>query len=212
MTKGKIFEEKELRELGMRTLDLLLSNIEKDDKKTAASLGTRMYAEFKAMHDLYRDWVTHLMTFIGEHFGDEVLHDAIKETVGSYTRQLGHRYADKDSKQKMRMLAAGLRGHLQPFEIREEEDKFVITARSCGSGGRLIKEGGYEPPRDFLTIRKPQSMTFDRPDFPVYCAHCYFQNISPADESGGPLFVTEPGSRPGVDPCRIYVYKTKSAQ
>lgn len=207
MTKAKMFTEEELREMGMRTLDLLLSNIEEGNKGASAGLSKRMYAEFQAMHDLYRDWVTHLLTFIGEHFGDEVLHDAFKETVGGYTQRLGKRYAGKDSKQKMQMLAAGLRGHLQPFEIAEEDDRFTITARSCGSGGRLIKEGGYEPPCNFLKIKRPQPMTFDRPDFPVYCAHCYFQNISPADESGEPLFVTEPGLPPGDDPCNIYVTK-----
>ncbi len=207
MTEKRMFTEEELREMGMRTLDLLLSNIEEGNKEKSAGLSKRMYAEFQAMHDLYRDWLTHLLTFIGERFGDEALSEVLEETVGGYTKRLGKLYAGKDSRQKMQMLAAGLRGHLQPFEIEEEDDRFIITARSCGSGGRLIREGGYEPPCNFLKIKRPLSMTFNKPDFPVYCAHCYFQNISPADESGEPLFVTEPGSPPGDDPCHIYVAK-----
>ncbi len=207
MTKDKMFSENELREMGMRTLDLLLSNIEEGDKEVASGLSKRMYAEFRAMHDLYRDWVTHLLTFIGERYGDEVLHEALEETVEGYTKRLGKLYAGKNSKQKMQMLAAGLRGHLQPFEVEEEEDRFVITAKTCGSGGHLVKEGAYEPPCSFLKIKEPQPMTFDRPDFPVYCSHCHFQNILPADEGGEPLFITEPALKLGDEPCRIYVAK-----
>jgi hypothetical protein len=166
-----------------------------------------MYAEFGAMHDLYRDWVTHLLTFIGRRFGDETLHAALEETVGAFTRRLGQRYAGKGTKRKMEILAAGLRGHLQPFEVSEEADQIIITAPVCGSGGRLIKDGGYEPPDGFLKIEKPQPMTFNRPNFPVYCAHCYFQNVSPAEPGGDPLFITEPAEEVGDGPCRVRVPK-----
>jgi hypothetical protein len=207
MSAEKLFTDEELKQLGERTVDLLEASIDKGDQERSKLLAKRMYAEFGAMHDLYRDWVTHLLTFIGRRFGDEVLHAALEETVGAFTRQLGQRYAGKGTKRKMEILTAGLRGHLQAFEVNEEAGQFTITAPVCGSGGRLVKDGGYEPPDSFLKIEKSQPMTFNRPNFPVYCAHCYFQNVSPAEPGGDPLFVTEPAEEVGHGPCRVRVRK-----
>jgi len=109
------------------------------------------------------------------------------------------------------VTGAGLRGHLQPFEVTEEDDRFVITAHRCGSGGNLINDDGYEPPHRFLKVKKAQPMTFDRPDFPVYCAHCYFQNISPLEKGDDVLFITEPAAALGAEPCRIYISKKQGS-
>ncbi len=207
MSNKKIFTEEELKVMGERTLDLIQSCIDAGDRQTAKALSQRMYNEFLAMHDLYRDWITHLLSFIGKRYGDETLYEALKETVGGYTSRLGDRYADKPIQRKIEILVAGLRGHLQPFKIEEDDEKFTITPQPCGSGGRLIKEDAYGPPCNFLKIEKPQSMTFNRSGFPVYCAHCYFQNISPIEPQGPPLFITEPSQQPGEEPCHIYIYK-----
>lgn len=207
MNQQILFSPEELKAMGERTLDLLQSSIDHGDQTAAKNLSQRMYQEFLAMHDFYRDWVTALLTFIGKRSGDEVLYEALKETVGDYTRRLNKRYANKSTRRKMEILLAGLRGHLHPLKIEEDEEKFTLTCQPCPSGGRLISEGAYGPPCDFLKIPKPQEMTFHRPDFPVYCAHCYFQNISPPEPGGPPLFVTEPGRDLGKDSCRIYFFK-----
>jgi hypothetical protein len=207
MKAKELFSQEELEAMGARTLDLLLASIEDGDKGSAKGFSQRMYNEFSAMHDLYRDWVTDLLTFIGRRFGDGVLHDALKQSVEGFTSALSKRYAGKSARRKMEILAAGLRGHLFPFRVEEDEEKFIIMPEVCGSGERLIREGAYDPPRSFLKIKRPQPMTFDREDFPVYCAHCYFQNMVPAEPGGSPLFVTEPSEELGKKPCRIYVYK-----
>ncbi len=209
MSQEKVFTEEELNRLGQRTLDLLLSCIESDEPEEAKKLARRMYNEFLAMHDLYRDWVADLLTFIGKRFGDEELSQALEQSVSGYTNRLKSRYAGKSTRRRAEILLAGLRGHLHPFEIEEDEEKFVITPKPCGSGERLVCEGAYGPPRNFLKIKKPQAMTFGRADFPVYCAHCYFQNVLPIEPDGSPLFVTEPSPDLGNKPCRIYIYKRK---
>ena len=207
MSDTRLFTNEELKTLGQRTLDLLEDALDKGENEHAKKLARRMYREFSGMHDLYRDWVTHLLTFIGEHEGDDVLAEALQETVGGYTRRLAKHYAGKDPKSKVAILLAGLRGHLQPFDIEEDDQKLTITPKPCGSGGRLIQDGGYRAPCHFLKIRKPQPMTFDRPDFPVYCAHCHFQNITPIEPGKDPLFLTAPSEDPGNLPCRIYINK-----
>lgn len=206
MGTEKLFTREQLDRMGARTLDLLQECIAKGDKETAGRLSQRMYDEFRAMHDLYRDGITQLLSFIGRGFGDEVLYKSIEELVSGSTRDLNQRYAGKDSRAQFKILIAGLRGHLQPLKIDEDEERFIITVDPCGSGGCLIRDGGYGPSRNFLKIEKAQPMTFNRPDFPVYCAHCHLQNIIPGP-GGKPLFITQPGDQPGKDPCRLYFYK-----
>jgi len=207
MSKERMFTKEELEAMGARTLDLLQANIEAGDKEKAKKLSQRMYNEFLAMHDLYRDWVTDLLSFIGRHHGDEVLYEALNETYGGSALRLGKRYAGKSKRQKIEMLVAGLRGHLHPLKIEEDDEKVTIIASPCGSGGRLVLGGAYDPPTSFLRIRKAQPMTFNRPDFPVYCAHCHIQNIAPLEPGGEVLFITEPAKKLGEEPCRTYIYK-----
>ena len=110
MSDDRLFSDAELKTMGKRTLDLLREKLDGGDIEQAKILAQQMYNEFLGMHDLYRDWITHLFTFIGK-------------------------------------------------------------------------------------------------DFPAYCAHCYFQNISPVEPGGKPLFETHPSEDPGRTPCRICIYK-----
>ena len=208
MTQERLFTDEELEAMGARTLDLLQASLEAGDVDTAKKLSRRMYNEFSAMHDLYRDWLTHLFSIVGRKYGDQVLAEALEETVTGFGRRLmSPRYAGKSTRRKVEILLAGLRGHLEPLEVEEDDEKITVTAVNCGSGARQIKEGLYEGPEGFLKIKDPQPMTFGRPDFPVYCAHCYFQNQFSVEPDGEPLFVTQPPENVGREPCRIYVYK-----
>jgi len=208
----RVFTDEELRALGARTLDLLEAAIDAGDAAGAKALARRMYGEFGGMHDLYRDWITDLLTYIGRRDGDAALADALATTVGRFTTRLGRRYAGKPFRRRVEMLAAGLRGHLQPMTLEEDAEKVTIVMPLCGSGGRLVREGAYDRPDGFLRVHRAQAMTFGREDFPVYCAHCHFQNVSPAVPGGPPLFVTEPAARLGAEPCRCVVPKEDGAR
>ncbi|MBW1803057.1 MAG: hypothetical protein JRJ85_20280 [Deltaproteobacteria bacterium] len=207
MGKEREFTREKLKAMGERTLDLLKNAIEAGEMEKAGKLALRMYNEFSAMHDLYRDWLTDLFSYLGRRFGDEVLSESLEHTVSGFTKRLENRYADKSAARKLEILAAGLRGHLQPLEIEEDDEKFTIRLTPCGSGGRQVRDGLYDPPTDFLKIENPQPMTFDRPNFPVYCAHCFFQNITPIEPEGKPIFHVKPGEKIGEDPCSFFVYK-----
>ena len=207
MSEKKLFSAEELETMGKRTLDLLLESLAQGDIEEATELAQRMYSEFLGMHDLYRDWLTDVFTFIGQRHGEDVLREAMEQTVAGYTLRLGKRYAGKSKRRQIEMLLAGFRGHLQAFDIEEDERKVTVTPRLCGSGGRQINEGAYDPPCNFFKIKRPQPMTFNLEDFPAYCAHCYFQNISPAEPGGVPLFETAPSEDLGHTPCKIYIYK-----
>ncbi|MFH1090915.1 MAG: hypothetical protein V1742_05025 [Pseudomonadota bacterium] len=206
----KIFTEAELEALGRRTLDVLQETLDRGDLEQAKKLGKRMYIEFSAMHDLYMNWITDLLTFIGERYGDEDLSAALEKAVGTFTRALGPIYAGKDLRRQVEILMTGLRGHLAPVQLEEDEEK--ITLRNmCGSGGRLVQQKAYDPPRNCLKIKTPQPMTFGRPDFPVYCAHCHFQNIIPMSPGQAQPYLIVPAEKIGQGPCTAYFFKKEAA-
>jgi len=207
MSQEKVFTPEELEAMGKLTLDLIAESIDADDKERAKALNKRMYREFLAMHDLYRDWITSLLSFIGRNYGDETLYQALKESVTAWIKPLCERYVNKSPRRKVEILAGGLKGHLQPLEIEEDEEKFIINMYPCGSGCRQISDGAYEPPRSFLKVKKAQPMTFNQPNFPVYCTHCFFQNIVLEELTGERQFVVEPPQHLEEEPCRVYVYK-----
>ena len=179
MTEKRVFTDEELREMEKRTVDVVQEVIDTDDKEKSKRMARRMYREFQAMHDLYRDWTTALLSFIGRRYGDEVLFQAVEESMGSWYRDAIDLYPRDDFRRMVEMLAMGLRGHLQKLRIEEDDEKVTIMMEPCGSGGRMISSGYYDTPRNYLTLEKAQPMTFDREDFPVYCTHCFFQDALP---------------------------------
>jgi hypothetical protein len=202
----ELFTSEELEEMGKPTVELLEHSIDIDDREKAKKLNKRLYREFLSLHDMYRDWITALLSFIGRRYGDQALNEALEESVNAWLVPISKRYAGKSKKQQAEMLIAGLRAHLCPMEIEEDEEKFIITLHPCGSGGRQMLDGAYEPPHGFLKVKDPQAMTFNRADFPVYCCHCYFQS-QPQEMDGKPLFITEPAEKLGEEPCHVYLYK-----
>ena len=93
------------------------------------------------------------------------------------------------------------------MHIEEDEEKVVIQMRPCGSGGRLVLEGKYEGPNAFLTVEKPQRMTYNRANFPVYCAHEPPMEMVDIEKNGAPFVVVEPAAVLGKEHCSFIIYK-----
>lgn len=207
------FSDDERARLARRTLDQLIDAIASGDPSTATSIANRMYNEFLSMHDGYRNWVAALLSEIGTRCGDDVLADVMRTSVAAWwmpnldTMQA----ASNDRRVHAKMFIAGLRGHLQPLEIDEDDDRVVIRMTPCGSGGRLVLEGRYDGPDPLLTIRSASSMTYGREDFPVYCAHEALMEQLNIERDGRPLVVVEPSRDLGHEPCEFIVYKDPAA-
>jgi hypothetical protein len=91
-------------------------------------------------------------------------------------------------------------------EFSEDGEKYVASFR-CGTGGKLIDEGAYEAPRDYLTLRESGPRTFGRESLPVYCAHCSVNNeIEGIEQTGVPITIEFPPEHPG-ERCVHHVYK-----
>jgi len=205
----KFFTDAELREMEKLTLDRLTDAIDAGDGDKAKKIAKRMYNEFLAMHDLYRNWVTATLSEIARRHGDEELEQIMNEGVRAWwIPALNSMPKGPDQlRGKIKMFAAGLQGHLQPLEIREDDEMVEIKMKPCGSGGRLVAEGKYEGPNAFHTISKAQPLTYGRPDYPVYCAHEYSMEKLDIEANGAPFVVVEPAAKLGRDYCSMKIYK-----
>lgn len=205
----KFFTEDELREMEKLTVDRLTDAIDAGEPEKAKKIAKRMYNEFLAMHDLYRNWVTATLSEIAKRHGDEELEQIMTEGVRAWWKPIidGMPKGEDKLRGKIKMFAAGLQGHLQPLEIMEDDEKVEIKMKPCGSGGRLISEGKYEGPNAFHTIAKAQPLTYGRPDYPVYCAHEYSMEKIDIEANGSPFVVVEPAAKLGRDYCSMVIYK-----
>ena len=204
-----LFRDDELREMEKRSVDRLVEAVDAGDSEGAKKIAQRMYNEFTAMHDLYRDWVTATLSEVGKRFGDEALEAVMNEGVKAWWGPTSARLSDLSQPlaKRIRMFVAGLRGHLQPMEIEEDDEKVVIKMLPCGSGGRLVREGKYEGPDAFLTVEGAQFLTYGRDEFPVYCAHEPPMEAIQIDERGSPFVVVEPAHDLKREHCRFLIYK-----
>jgi hypothetical protein len=210
--QDRLFSEAELQEMGKRSVDRLTEAIEAGETEKAKQIAKRMYNEFLSMHDLYRNWTTATLSEIGKRFGDQTLEEIMTAGVKAWWTPNLEKMAEGSPtlQQRIKMFVAGLRGHLQPMHIEEDEEKVVIQMRPCGSGGRLVLEGKYEGPNAFLTIEKPQRMTYNRANFPVYCAHEPPMELVDIEKNGAPFVVVEPAAVLGKEHCSFIIYKDKS--
>jgi hypothetical protein len=210
--QDRLFSEAELREMEKRSVDRLGEAIDAGDAAKAKQIAQRMYNEFLSMHDLYRNWTTAMLSEIGRRFGDQALEEIMTEGVKAWWLPNLEKMAQGSPTmaQRIKMFVAGLRGHLQPMHIVEDEEKIVIQMQPCGSGGRLVLEGKYEGPNAFLTVEKPQRITYNRANFPVYCAHEPPMELVDIEKNGAPFVVVEPAAVLGKEHCSFIIYKDKT--
>jgi len=205
MGGNRIFTDEELRSMERRTLDVVKETIDTGDKAKSKELAQRMYEEFNFLHDGYMFWVTGLLTYIYEHYGiDEVekaerfAHDIEGKTVFKQPENM-------DFRTQIEFMAKGLRGHLQPLVIEEDDEKITITMKPCGSGERIMEKGGYEA--GLARVKDPHPITWGMKDFPIYCVHCPVMERLAVEGTGrlGTVRLVSDPMRHGF--CHFAIYK-----
>ncbi len=156
--------------MGTRTLDLVFEAIDAGDKDKAKELAQRMYKEFNYLHDGYGFWVTGLQTFIYKNYGIDALEKAEREAHTIEAKVVFKPLEKTDIRSRVEHLAGGLRGHLQPITIKEDDEKISLTMQPCGSGERIIQKDGYKV--GLSRVKNPHPITWGMKDFPIYCVHC----------------------------------------
>ena len=184
MTEERVFTDQELKEMGARTLDLLLEAIEAGDRDRAKALAGRMQREFQYLHDGYMFWVTGLQTYIYRKLGVEAVEEAEREAHTAEAKVVFTPPERTDIRSLVEHLAGGLRGHMQPITIVETDTTVSLCMKPCGSGERLIQKGAYSPEIGLAKIEEPHGITWGMEDFPIYCVHCPVMEALDAENTG----------------------------
>lgn len=172
MINSRIFTDQELREMGTRTLDLLIEAIDAGDREKARMLAQRMYGECGTLHDGSMFGITGLQTYIYNKLGIDALEEAERAAHTAEAKTVFAPPEATDLRSQVELLAGVLRGHMQPVKIEEDDEKISLAMQPCGSGARIIQKGGYSPEVGLAKVAGPHPATWGLEDFPIYCTHC----------------------------------------
>ena len=163
---------------------------------------------FRDLHDLYRDWVTSLMSHVYREHGVEGLNQCLRHSSKKGWMPWMMEDITHDAKTRLRdwvrLLAIG---NFASLKIEEDDEKFVITQNPCGSCGRQHRDGRYEPPWNFPLVKEKHPITFNVGDVTTYRTHiAVMHTIMPIERIGAPWPVMEcPQTKDGA--CRVLMYK-----
>jgi hypothetical protein len=169
--------------------------------------------QWSSLKDYSINWITSLLTFIGEELGEEAVERALRKTGDEFVRprrETGTDWGSLPASVRAKVIARAMVGNMGTVDVDEDDDKIVLSFQ-CGTGGRLIDEGRYEGDQAYLTLREKSGRTFMRDGLPVYCAHCSVNNeMQPVEWGGAPTSIEHPPERKG-EPCVHHIYKDVAA-
>jgi len=166
----------------------------------------RKKEQYLQTHNLWAEFIAATFSHIAKTFGEDCLYQALRWT-GELRKPWWDRMKSAPLELFLKQSTFIMKYHLGKLRVEEDEEKFTLINEPCGSGGRLLQEGCYSPPKSYYLIRNAHPMTFQQQNFPVYCAHCAVWNsLLTFEWYGHPLWVFDPPKEPD-DPCRIYIYK-----
>jgi hypothetical protein len=193
-------------ELETPTRTLIEEAIDRGDVEDAKRLLQLMEEDWLRNKDYSINWITSLLSFIGRRLGEPAVEEALRDFGDRFLRQRRAGMAGVEPRKRMEGLVRAMKANGADVVYEEQDEKFVLGFR-CGSGGKLIDDGAYDPPRDYLTLSEPGPRTFGRPKLPVYCAHCSVNNeIEGIEQTGVPVTIEFPPERPG-ERCVHHIYK-----
>ena len=207
MNSKRVFTDEELKEMGTRTLDLVIKAIDAGNKEKAKELANRMYEEFNFLHDGYMFWVSALLSYIYKNYGIDAVEEAEREAHTIEAKTVFKPPEKTDFRSQVEHRAKGLRGHLQPLIIEEDDEKVSIAMKPCGSGERIIQKDGYSREVGLSRVKGPHRITWGMKYLPIYCVHCPITEMLTIERTGNfgvTHFVSEPICR---ESCQFIFYK-----
>lgn len=183
----------------------IAASIEAGQNGDAQARAQALQEEALRSHDRGMARVSALLSWITRNKGADAVEAALEVAMGA--DMLG----DASFRERAEALMHFTRVHLQSFSLTEDDEKITFLCPVCPSGGRLLQEGHYAPPRQGEHVPGPRAVTWGRDSLPVYCCHEPIMEKASIEATGVPLFVVEPSERLGVDPCPTYLYKDPAA-
>ncbi len=188
----------------------IIAAVEAGDFDRARALLDERDQQHQLIHDQFIAMKAGFYSYIGTMFGDQRLEEILRHT-GERQRPGFERWQRlwecESVEELVRASAHLLKTHMGNVSVTEDDEKFTITQDPCGSGGRLMREGAYDGAEPLYRVDRAQAMTFGKPNFPSYCAHCaVWNNIQCIEWFGPPQWCIDHPATP-ADPCRIHIYK-----
>ncbi|HSO95357.1 MAG TPA: hypothetical protein VLV81_04895 [Acidimicrobiia bacterium] len=175
----------------------------------AMALIDRAVEQWSSLKDYSINWITSLLTFIGEELGEEAVERALRKTGEEFVRprrDTGTDWGTLPAAARAKIIARAMLANMGSVDVEEDDEKIVLSFR-CGSGGKLIDDGRYDGEHPYLRLREQAPRTFMRDEFWVYCAHCSVNNeIQPVEWGSPPASIEHPPRAPG-EPCVHHIYK-----
>lgn len=191
------------------TTTLIAEAMDRGDIAEAKRLVHHMATDVERNKEYSINWIASLLSFIGRAMGESAVDDALRDFGERYLRaRRGD--ADPGARKHMEAIVRAMKANGASVEFTEDDQRFELSFQ-CGSGGKLIDDGAYDAPRNYLTLRTSGPVTFGRDHLPVYCAHCSVNNeIQPIEWDGAPATVQFPPAQPG-ERCVHHVYKDRAS-
>jgi hypothetical protein len=174
-----------------------------------------------AVHDVQADWCWGLLTVFRDALGEERMEEVLRVTEEPWLRERYARFAEMTPQESLELTIEGMRGHFTgpgragAVDVRDEEDRWVLSFDACGSGGRMRRGDparGQTPrteaPYDFGMTHEAHDWSWGEKGVCLYCAHCAVVNeILPIEATGAPMRVVDYPADP-AEPCRWTIYKS----
>ena len=167
-----------------------------------------MELRWTRLQDLYRDWLSMLLSTIYRSTGIDALEAALRDSAQRTI--FGWMPTDRARPPEKRLpsWARMLQGHFSVLRITEDDEKFTLTQDPCGTCTRQIQQGRYGPPLDLAVVEERHATTWFRGDTPIYRAHVPLWHIALAGELVGvPWPVNRCPAGLGTGPCDVLLYK-----
>jgi hypothetical protein len=207
------FEPDDIERLTTPLWERAKAAIDAGEPEEAKRLVDASVARWRSLQDYSINWVTSLLSYIGDELGEAAVEDALRRSGEQFVRARREgdvAWDDLSAEQRAKAIAGAMVANFGTCEVVEDDDKIVLSFR-CGSGGRLIDEGRYEGDDGYLVLHEAGPRTFGRASLPVYCAHCSVNNeIQPVEWGSAPVTVEHPPERPG-EPCVHHLYRDLDA-
>jgi hypothetical protein len=127
-TGGRLFSDAELTQLSTPPWERAIHSLDAGMAKAAIELCENESRGWPGLHDQYRDWVSLLLLFIRDNFGEAVYDEAIDSTL---ERMLATIYRDvveqRDLNRATALLAGIWRAFGEAFQIVDEGKQVVFT-------------------------------------------------------------------------------------
>jgi len=169
------------------------------------------------VQSLLSELVSSLLTFMAKKDGEEAVEEAWRYASNDCWKPVVMMLKDMEYDKVIDIYPSVHRALGSEFYVEQDEEKTVITVTSCGSGGKMMKEGKYDNtdrhPMNGGTTKKAYPWSCNQAGMPYYCIHAPLMFSKLPKEWGWNQIDFEYGRQfdddgnPVDEPCKVTIYK-----